>query len=195
MPNMREPSSSLSPSYVSEVLCSVPGTVLRLDVKSFHVVGSPMRLARFVRSLILEEEAGGGVSDAGGDEASSGERDGGGGGGGSESKDSLFETKTMSMDSDAGRSNRAAASIVASLMKDLQGKHMLFQFSFETEVVVHGSAAVHFLLRQTKEEEVVGGKDVSKKKNPTFVFQNVYFVKDVIKMLNTIAKSLSEDVA
>ena len=180
-----------SPSYLFN-MSALPGAQLYVDVQHFHVVGSPLRLARFVSSMILNPATG---NEDVGEETVEGK----GSEGNAQKEHTSGEEKTIenTIEEKNGESdekktyNRAVESFFESLKNDLQGKHMVFQFSYDLSVAKTDDKSVFVNVKQTKTETghpVEGEEEEGENSKPTFCFQNVYFVKYLLQTINSVAQ-------
>ena len=174
---MKPNSTSAPPLYFFNLSSALPGAQLYVDVQQFHVVGSPLRLARFVSSMILNPNP---EKDIGEEEKKEAKKEKSG------EETSTEKTKEEKIE-EKKRFNSAVERFFQSVKNDLQGKHMVFQFSYDLSIVSKDSKSVFINLTQTKTEHNEEGERVEATR-PTFVFQNVYFLHYLLQTIRSVSK-------
>ncbi len=180
------PAASASPAAYQLDVSTVPGTSLHVDVEDFHVVGSPLRLAEWVSSMIhqaAEQEAAGsgvGFGGGGGDGGGDGGDDGG-------VADDDAASVASSQRTESAQALSAVVAALSSLGTDLKSRHLVLRFcaTWNVKVAEDGKVFVRFSNSGTDEAAAEGTDGAP----PAWFFQNVYFVQDVFANLAAIREA------
>jgi hypothetical protein len=178
--------TTTTPSYYMNFSSELPSAQLYIDVRQFHVVGSPLRFTKFISSMLLNPVDNSGGSSVGDDVILT-------------TTDVVVTTEVKEENEQKEESvekiNDAIINFLKSFKNDLQGQHMVLQFSFDLEVISNKDTnnnpfiCIH-LIQTENDTDTNDDHDKKDEKKATMVFQNVYFLNDLFKTINIIRNNL-----